>query len=632
MQAKQEITENTSPAQNGLKLEGDCLDNFENSREKALWTVANFASRNLFVYRIARILRSIKKNGIKEISEILMANGNGYRSSLKKETKLTKSEKSTQTSAKFQRDITITIITPLFNPPEQHLKEMIASVLSQTYGKWELFLIDLSDNEQENMEKTCKCYAQNDRRIKYVKGENQSISVNLNKAIEASSGEYFGIVEAIDLLHPCALYEVIKVICIENADFIYSDEAAFSNKYVTLKHHKPDFAVDTLCSFNYINRFTVFSKKLAEKAGTFNSEYDGNHEYDLIFRYSDAAVKICHISKLLYFKRDHKKYFFSTNGKKPAVSAEIDVIKNNLKSRGITAQVEKKFGLYGFYKVNYELTEKPLVSIIIPNKDNVSMLQMCLSFIVEKTTYDNYEIIIVENNSVNDSTFAYYKELSKYKNINVVHWKGRGFNFSELCNFGAKHSRGEHLLFLNNDVFIITTKWLEEMLMYSQRSDVGVVGAKLYFLNGTVQHAGMVLGLGGTAGHIYHSAPYEKVGYMARLRIAQNMSAVTGACMMIKRSVFDEVGCFNPEFSSSHNDVDLCLRIRKAGYLIVWTPYAEAYHLESKSRGYFSTAVARETLHFKEKWGKIIAEGDPYYNCNFSLKREDYSLKKHKTL
>ena len=261
------------------------------------------------------------------------------------------------------------------------------------------------------------------------------------------------------------------------------------------------------------------------------------------------------------------------------------------------------------------------------------MLRSCLASIMEKTTYGNYEIIIVENNSEQERTFAFYEELKRYANISVVYWKGNGFCFSEICNFGAQNAAGAQLLFVNNDVLIITPNWIEEMLMYSQRSDVGLVGCKLYFLNGAVQHAGMVLGLGGSvAGHVYLGAPNEEIGFMAKLQIVQNMSAVTAACMMIKRPVFEEVGYFTQEFCDSFNDVDLCLKIRSAGYLVVWTPYAEAYHLESKSRGYNIVSgkkrrLLEETALFNKKWGAVLAAGDPYYNRKFLLERADYRLK-----
>jgi GT2 family glycosyltransferase len=275
-----------------------------------------------------------------------------------------------------------------------------------------------------------------------------------------------------------------------------------------------------------------------------------------------------------------------------------------------------------------------LVSIIIPNKDQFSLLQRCLSSIIEKTTYRNYEIIIVENSSVENATFDYYKELKKQKNIRVVYWTEKGFNYSKINNFGVQHSKGKHLLFLNNDVEIITPNWIEEMLMFSQRSDVGAVGIKLYYPDDTIQHAGVIMGMKGIAGHIYIGTPRDTVGYMGRLHIVQNMSGVTAACMMIRKSIFDEVGKFSPEFYASWSDVDLCLRIRAADYLIVWTPFAEAYHHESKTRGYPDTPekqleFAKEIDLFKSKWSKELDAGDPYYNCNFSLDRTDYFVKKN---
>ena len=616
--------------------EWDYLTDFNYSRANKpfSWMLINFIRRNRGLYRIAKALRSIKRNGIGEIPKIFVENGHSHLSSLKAEMLLARSEKNTQENTVFPRTVTISLITPLYNTPEQFLREMIESVLAQTYRNWELCLADVSDLGHENTGQICLGYAQKDSRIKYRRVEkNTGKSEISNKTIESSSGEFIGLLDPIDLLHPSALYEVMKVICYENADFIYTDEAVFSNNRVTLKHFKPDYAFDTLCSCNYIDHLTIFSKKLMEKAGSFRSEFDGSHDYDLILRYTDIASKVCHIPKLLYFRRKYKNSVtLDINNKLQIVSAGENVIRDYLKKRGIPARVENKFGLPGFYRVFYELTERPLVSIIIPNKDNISLLRNCLSSIMEKTTYNNYEIIIVENNSTKDSTFAYYEELKRYENISVAYWQGQGFSYSEICNFGAQFASGKQLLYLNNDIMIITPHWIEEMLMYSQRNDVGMVGAKLYFLNGAVQHAGVILGLGGIAGHIYLGAPYDEIGFMAKLQVVQNMSAITAACMMIRRSVFEEVGLFTPEFCDSFNDVDLCLKIRSAGYLIVWTPYVEAYHLESKSRGYYTTSrkkrkIVQETALFKEKWGKVLDAGDPYYNCNYSLDRADYSLK-----
>ena len=415
----------------------------------------------------------------------------------------------------------------------------------------------------------------------------------------------------------------MTALCDTEPDFIYTDEAFFSDNTITLRNYKPCYAVDTLRSCNYIGNFIVFSRGLMSRAGLFRNEFSECYHYDLILRYTGCASGIYHLPRILYFRR-------RTGNESPPPAK--DAIKDLLEKCGLSARVENKYGLPGFYRVIYELVQKPLVSIIIPSRDNINLLRNCLTSIIEKTTYENYEIIIVENNSKKDITFDYYEELKRYPGISIVYWNGKEFNYSEICNFGVQHAHGKQLVFMNNDVVMLTPNWIEEMLMYSQRDDVGAVGIKLYFVNGSIQHAGVVLGLGGIAGHIYLGTPYYDTGLIARLQIARNMSAVTAACMMVRRSVFEETGCFSPEFYDSFNDVDLCLKIRNAGYLVVWTPYAEAFHLESKSRGYYTTSrnkrkIAEETALFRAKWKNELAAGDPYYNCNFSLDRADYSLK-----
>jgi GT2 family glycosyltransferase len=588
------------------------------------------------LYLCARTIASVKSNGIKatikKLGVYAQRDLKNKFSSLGKELFLSMSERFSQENTVFPRQIKISIVTPLFNTHEEHLVKMIESVEAQTYGNWELCLADGSDKEHENVRCICEDYALLDNRIKYRKlDENLGVSGNSNKAIELTSGEYIGLLEHDDALHPSALYEIMNVICTKNSDFIYTDEAIFSSKgKITLKHYKPDFAVDTLYSHNYISRFTVFLRALADKAGAFRSEFDGSQDYDLILRYTHIASKVCHISKLLYFHRQRERS--NIDKKINVISSAEKAITRHLNSKGVLAQVESKIGLPGYYRIIYELTEKPLVSIIIPNKDNASLLRNCLSSIKERTTYDNYEIIIVENNSADTATVNFYKELKRYSNIHIVNWEGKEFNFSEICNMGFRYAKGKQLIFLNNDIEIITPNWIEEMLMYCQRDDVGAAGAKLYFSNRSIQHAGVVLGIEGTAGHILYGAPFGSAGYMGKLQIVQNMSAITGACMMVKRKVFEDVGLFPPEFHNSYNDVDLCIRIRKAGYLIVWTPYAEAYHFESKSRGYNTThekkqKLASEIAMFKAKWKNELVAGDPYYNCNFSLDNANYSIK-----
>ena len=601
-----------------------------------IWSFLSLIRRNSALYSLAKQALFLKRNGIKLTSKkfgvYVQRQIKKKFSRLEKELALTNSKRTMQENTVFPKQIKFSLITPLYNTNEEYLITMIESVIAQTYGNWELCLTDGSDDEHSNIMFICREYADKDSRIKYKKLEkNFGISENSNKAIEMSGGDYIGLIEHDDALHPSALYEIMKVICEYNSDFIYTDEAVFSsNGKITLRHYKPDYAVDTLCSRNYISRFTVFSRTLMDKAGVFRSEFDGSQDYDLILRYTYIASNVRHISKLLYFHRKREKS--NIEKKLSVISSAERAITEHLKTRGSRAQVESKIGLPGYYRVIYELTEKPLVSIIIPNRDNASLLRNCLSSIMEKTTYDNYEIIIVENNSADNATLNFYKELKRYDNVHIINWEGKKFNFSEICNMGYRHAKGEQLIFLNNDIEIITPNWIEEMLMYCQRDDVGVVGAKLYFSNRSIQHAGVVLGIEGTAGHILYGAPFGSTGYMGGLQIVQNMSAVTGACMMVKRKVFEDVGFFPPEFYNSYNDVDLCIRIRKAGYLVVWTPYAEAYHFESKSRGYNIThekkrKLTNEIALFKLKWKNELAAGDPYYNRNFSLDNANYSIK-----
>jgi glycosyltransferase involved in cell wall biosynthesis len=367
-----------------------------------LWGPINFIRRNRRLYQLVKGLRSIKRNGIKALVKIAPGNKRRYLSSLETETQLTKGERSSQENTVFPKQIKISVITPLYNTQEQALREMIESIMAQTYHDWELCLADGSDGDHEGAKRTCINYGQKDNRIKYIKlDRNLGIPGNSNKAIEMSSGEYIGVLGHNDVLHPSALYEVMKAICHEGADFVYTDEAAFSgNRAITLKHHKPDYAFDTLCSCNYISNFAVFGRKIMDQAGTFRTEFEGSHDYDLILRYTGIAGRVCHIPKLLYFSRELEKPVASVAGGE-------NVIEEYLKKRCIPAKVENKKGLSGFYRVNYELVEKPKVSIIIPNRDNVPLLRNCLSSIMEKTSYSNYEIIIVDNNSTKDIVFAY---------------------------------------------------------------------------------------------------------------------------------------------------------------------------------------------------------------------------------
>ena len=540
-----------------------------------------------------------------------------------------------QRSVKFDRSITFSILVPLYNTPIEFLTQMIRSVQNQTYGKWELCLADGSDAEHGEVRKYCADAARADKRIKYKKlRENKGISENTNECLRMSTGEYIVLFDHDDLLHPSALYENMKVICAEGADFIYSDENTFhvdpSDAYCP--HFKPDYAPDTLRSYNYICHLTVFQRGLLEKAGGgFRKQFDGSQDYDMVLRLTEQAQHIAHIPKILYYWRGHEGSVASNiSAKAYTVDAAKAALTEHLKRIGLKGKVLDS-SVPSTYRIQYDIDGTPLISIVIPNMDHISDLKKCIDSITEKSTWHNWEIIIVENNSRNAETFEYYRSLEGRPEIRVVTWKGP-FNFSGICNYGARAAKGDYILLLNNDIEVITPGWLEQMLMFAQRSDVGAVGAMLYYPDETIQHAGVIVGLGGVAGHSHKYFPRGHVGYSYRLTLAQNLSAVTAACCLIPRRVWEQINGLDESFEVAFNDVDMCLRIRKAGYLIVWTPYAELYHYESKSRGQEDTPDKKQRFQgeidrMQERWHDVFMTGDPYYNPNLTLDREDFSFR-----
>ncbi|OON97229.1 MAG: glycosyltransferase [Epulopiscium sp. Nele67-Bin005] len=542
-----------------------------------------------------------------------------------------------QENTYFGKNIKFSIIVPLYNTPLNFLEEMIDSCIDQTYQNWELCLADGSDDKHQDVELTVRDYQQYDNRIKYKKLEkNGGISINTNEALQMATGEYIALFDHDDLLHPTALYEYMRVICAKNADFIYCDELTFEGDvtHIITMHFKPKFAIDNLRANNYICHFSVFKRELLDKVGMFRKEYDGSQDHDMILRLTSAANKVYHIPKILYYWRSHPNSVAADiNSKTYAIQAGKNAVKDHLKQLGIEAEIESSKAFPTIYKINYKITEEPLISIIIPNKDNVEQLQTCINSIKLKSTYTNLEIIVIENNSTDQETEKYYKQLIN-DGVKVLYYKETGFNYSAINNFGVKHATGSYLLFLNNDMEVINPNWIEEMLMYAQRKDVGAVGAKLYYPNDTIQHAGVILKLGAAriAGHAHHNCSKDNLGYMGRLFYAQNFSAVTAACLLIKKSIFDKVGGFDEGLAVAFNDVDFCLKVRKAGFLNIWTPYAELYHYESQSRGLEDTPekverFERESNYFREKWGKVLEQGDPYYNINFTLDNSDFSLR-----
>lgn len=537
----------------------------------------------------------------------------------------------------FPRPVKFSILVPLYNTPEQFLREMIASVQHQTYSNWELCLADGSDAGHPEVERICRELAAADRRIQYQKLErNLGISGNTNACIDMATGDYIALFDHDDLLHPCALYEDMRAICEQGADFIYTDENTFHDtpRDAYCPHFKPDFAPDTLRANNYICHFTVFSRALLDKVGRFRPECDGSQDFDMVLRLTEQARKIVHIPKILYYWRASAASVASDVSAKPyVIEAAHRAVSDHLKRVGLKGRVLDS-AVPSMYRLSYEIPSEDLVSIIICSKDHIDDLKQCVDSILAKTTYPNYEIIVVENNSTQPETFAYYQTLAAHPRIRVVTWETpvHEFNYSAVNNFGFTCAKGKYILLLNNDTEIITSDWLQEMVMYAQREDVGAVGAKLYYPDETVQHAGIGIGLLTLAGHYHRNFPRSHPGYMGRLIYAQDVSAVTAACIMLRRDVWEQVGGLDETFKVAFNDVDLCMRVRQAGYLIVWTPFAELYHYESKSRGTDEAPEKRarfvgEVERFQARWAKELAAGDPYYNPNFSLDREDFTVR-----
>lgn len=556
-------------------------------------------------------------------------------------------------SAAFQNRVLFSILVPLYNTPEEYLRDMLDSVLNQTYDNWQLCLADGSDDAHAYVGKVVAEYRSRSenlaKRIAYKKlDKNGGISYNTNQCLELAKGEYIAPFDHDDYLHPSVLYEYAKVINEQGADYLYCDETTFResnlNHFVTI-HFKPDYAIDNLRANNYICHLSCFDRKLLEGEELYRSEFDGSQDHDMILRLTDKARKIVHVPKLLYYWRSHAG---STAGNIAAKTYAIDAAKgavaDHLRRHGfVNFKITSTRAFETIFKITYEIQGDPLVSIVIANRDHAQDLKRCLTSIFEKSTYENYEIIIVENGSTKEETKRYYKEVTSgpYKDrVSVVEYKyaeGEAFNYSRINNFGVSKARGEYILLLNNDTEVISLNWIEELLMYAQRDDVACVGGKLYYPDKTIQHAGIVIGLGAhrTAGHVHYRQRRENLGYMGRLCYAQNMSAVTGACLMVKKRIYDELGGLDETFEVSLNDVDFCLRCRQKSYLNVFTPFAELYHYESLSRGSDvedphsenAKRYDREAEHFRTRWKEVIEKGDPYYNPNFTLDRSDFSLK-----
>ena len=517
----------------------------------------------------------------------------------------------------------ISIVMPVYNTEKTWLGRAIESVRSQIYPHWELCIWD-DGSTARHVSRVIDEYSREDERIRVLMSpQNRGISAASNGALSLATGEFVGFLDHDDELTPDALCEVVKLFNEKpELDFIYTDEDKLTLEGRRVEpFFKPDWSPDLLLSMNYIAHFAVVRRSLVQEIGGFTEGLEGSQDYDLFLRISERTGRIGHVAKPLYSWRKIIGSAAGNIGAKPyANAAGRQALQEHLRRRGIAGKVSD--GLIGpfRYRVRYNIIGQPLVSIIIPIRDRVELLKRCLESIEEKTTYRHFEIVVLDNQSEEPDTLTYLAGLPH----TVVPIPGP-FNYSYLNNVGAAHARGEFLLFLNNDIEVITEEWLEALLEHAQRKEVGAVGAKLHFPNGTIQHAGVVLGHGGFANNAFWGEPAASPGYCCLTHVVHNYSAVTGACMMTRRVVFDEMGGFDDNLGVAFGDVDLCLRMREKGYTVVYTPYAVLYHLESASRKKLHPMADEE--YARQRWGWLLVQGDPYYNPHLTLERFDFSLR-----
>ena len=599
--------------------------------------------------RVGRILKVMGKENREKNQEVLKNQGiRGFWDYLLEETStftdtygyFEKKHRASQKELKLQaKEIffsgpLFSIVVPVYHTKPLYLKELIESVRKQSYGNWELCLADGS--REDSLGELIRGNYKEDARIRYqFLEENTGIAGNTNAAIQMARGDFIVFADHDDVLAPEALYELACALREHpKTELLYTDEDLIDEDgNCVYPHFKPDFNVDLLRCINYICHLTAVKRELLTRTGLLRPEFDGAQDYDFILRCVEQTENIYHIPKVLYHWRSHED---STAGNQDSKQYAIDAGKKALMEHytrlGLSAEVEFT-GLFIVYRTKFLVKGNPLVSILIPNKDHTEDLDLCIRSILEKSTWKNLEILVIENNSEKKETFDYYEQLtSRYENVRVLTYQGE-FNYSAINNFGAKEARGEYFLLLNNDTEVITPDWLERMLGYCQREDVAIVGAKLFYPDDTVQHAGVVIGMGGFAGHILTGYGKNYTGYMGRLKAAQDISAVTGACLLVKREVFETLKGLDESFAVALNDVDFCLRARALGKLVVFDPDAQLYHYESKSRGLETTPekkerFQREICRFQERYRELLEKGDPYYNPNLSLIRGDCSLKK----
>lgn len=622
-----------------IKTSSDCI---ETKLEQAKVDETN---------RLVAYMRIMNKKNFRKLITYLKRNGlkklvNRLRSSVPVEhmeyqtwfytQRVTNNELKIQRNRQFVYAPKISVLVATFNTKEEYLKEMIDTVVNQSYSNWELCIADGSTNDF--VEKyVYEHYSSYGDKIKFQKlDQNYGISGNTNKAFEMATGDYITVYDHDDTLELDCFYEIVKALQEYRYDVLYTDEDRYDDKkkIYDIPNFKPDYNVDLLRSHNYITHLFIVSKKIFDEVGYYNSEYDGSQDYDYIFRCIEKANAVYHIARVLYHWRMHPESTAQDpESKMYCYDAGKRAIEAHYQRIGVDATVEMlPKPMYGMYHTVYSLKDQPLISILIPNYNHKAILKTCIDSLYKVNTYQNFEIVIVENNSTEKEIFDYYKELqSEHDNIQIVTYKGE-FNFSKINNYGMKYTKGDYVLLLNNDTEIMKSDAISEMVGCILRPEVGVVGARLLYADDTIQHAGIVLGFIGYAGHVNHGVSKDEHGYMNTECINGNYSAVTAACMMVKKSVFEKVGGFDEQFVVACNDVDLCLNICKENYLVVYNAFSLWHHYESKSRGYDDESQEKmwrfnqEVHQFQKKWKDVLENGDPYYNKNWNLLAGAFTL------
>lgn len=559
------------------------------------------------VFSLLVAAKALRSGGPREARRRVLEYRQTQTGTVKRDSRLSREERSRQESAVFPQHIKISILVPLYNTPEEFLRELIASVQAQTYGSWELCLADGSDESHAAVGTLCRSIAEKEPRIVYRRLEsNEGISGNTNRCAQFATGEYFALLDHDDLLHPAALYHVMQAICDQGADYVYTDEAAFEagkKQPIFSRHVKPDFAPDNLLANNYICHLSVFRRELFFQAGGFRSAYDGSQDHDLFLRLTAAAQKVVHVPRTLYYWRSHPQSVASDiSAKTYAVDAARRAVRDYLRdTRHVDAQVDSTEVFPTIFRITWPLEAHPLISILIPVREGQAEdAARCLRALREKTGYDRYEIVLALPAGCPE-----HPAFSDCRRCAV----GGAYSPAVWINRAAQEAAGEYLLLLDPQAEVLSPDWLERMLMYAQRRDVGAVGAKLYGPEGNrpIRHAGIALG--DPILYPHEGLAGSLAGYMGRPHFAQDVTAVSGACLMLRKALFDALGGLEPGYQADLADVDMCLRLRQKGLLNVFTPFAEL-NIARRLALPPNTADARL---FRSRWAEALQKGDPYY-------------------